>query len=65
MRYYHHVQCDCLSCGVKRCVYVLLTAKNNEELSDEDFEVGQLILAMHLTLEENDFTGREPNDGVH
>jgi hypothetical protein len=43
---------------------VLLVAKNNEDLSDEDFEVGQLILAMHLTLEENDFSGREPNGGI-
>lgn len=48
----HHVQCECLHCAVKRCVYVLLVAKNREELSDEDFEIGQLILAIHATVEE-------------
>lgn len=51
---YHCVTCDCLPCSIKRCVYVLLVAKNNETLSDEDFEVGQLILAHAITMEELD-----------
>jgi hypothetical protein len=51
---YHCVSCDCLPCSIKRCVYVLLVAKNNEVLSDEDFEVGQLILAHAITMEELD-----------
>jgi len=48
----HHMHCECIECAVKRCVYVLLVAKNREELSDEDFEIGQLILAIHATVEE-------------
>lgn len=48
----HHVHCECLECSVMRCIYVLLVAKNREELSDEDFEIGQLILAIHATVEE-------------
>ena len=47
-----HLSCECLACSIKRCVYVLLVAKNNETLSDEDFEVGQLILAHAITMEE-------------
>jgi len=51
---YHCVSCECLRCSIKRAIYVLLVAKNNENLSDEDFEVAQLILAHAITMEELD-----------
>lgn len=46
------VHCECMKATVMRCIYVLLVAKNREELSDEDFEIGQLILSVMADKEE-------------
>jgi hypothetical protein len=48
----HHIDCECIHCAVVRCIYVLLVAKNRELLSDEDFEIGQLILSVMADREE-------------
>lgn len=47
----HHIDCECQSCMVMRCVYALLVAMNRGDITRDDFYRAQLVLGHSVTME--------------